>query len=68
MQVNLTGSWFPEAFSGRMNNLQRFANGEDAELVSSVEDAWNTMSLVESAFESSATSATPLASVPKCLC
>ena len=63
MQVNLTGSWFPEAFSGRMNNLQRFANGEDAELVSSVEDAWNTMSLVESAFESSANSATPLASV-----
>ena len=63
MQVNLTGSWFPEAFSGRMNNLQRFANGEDAELVSSVEDAWYTMSLVESAFESSATSATPLASV-----
>jgi len=63
-QVSLTGSWFPEAFAGRMANLQRFANGEDGELVSSVEDAWHTMAIVESAFQSSAASATPLASIP----
>lgn len=60
-QVDLSGSWFPEAFAGRMANLQRFANGEDTELISSVEDAWHTMALVESAFTSSATNATPIA-------
>lgn len=63
-QVNLTGSWFPDAFTGRMANLQRVASGEDTALVSSVEDAWHTMALVESAFSSSATPATPLAPIP----
>jgi len=60
-QVNLSGSWFPNAFTGRMANLQRFANEEDTELISSVEDSWHTMSLVESAFSASAGSATPVA-------
>lgn len=62
-QVTLTGSWFPEAFTGRMANLQRYANGEDDELVSSVEDAWQTMALVEAAFTSNAASATPIATL-----
>jgi predicted dehydrogenase len=62
--VPLNGSWFPDAFTGRMANLQRFAAGEDAELVSSVEDAWNTMALVEAAYESSAAPATPLERKP----
>jgi len=44
--------------------VQRFAAGEDAELVSSVEDAWNTMALVEAAYRSSATPATPLEERP----
>jgi predicted dehydrogenase len=52
--------WFPAAFAGRMANLQRFAAGEDAELVASVEDAWMTMALVEAAYRSSAAPATPL--------
>lgn len=60
-QVNLSGSWFPEAFAGRMSNLQRYANGEDTELISSVEDAWYTMALVEAAFASSSGNATPIA-------
>jgi hypothetical protein len=47
-----------------MANLQRFASGEDAALVSSVEDAWNTMALVEAAYQSSAAPATPLARKP----
>ena len=47
----LAGAWFPDAFVGRMANLQRFCAGEDAELVSSVEDAWNTMALVEAAYQ-----------------
>lgn len=62
--VPLAGSWFPDAFTGRMANLQRFAAGEDAELISSVEDAWNTMALVEAAYASSAAPATPLERKP----
>lgn len=62
--VPLEGTWFPDAFVGRMANLQRFAAGEDAELVSSVEDAWNTMALVEAAYASTAAPATPLAARP----
>jgi predicted dehydrogenase len=58
--VPLKGAWFPDAFIGRMANLQRFVSSEDAELVSSVEDAWNTMALVEAAYQSSASPATPL--------
>lgn len=62
--VPLEGKWFPDAFVGRMANLQRYASGEDAELVSSVEDAWNTMALVEAAYKSSAAPATPLERKP----
>ena len=58
--VPLVGGWFPDAFIGRMANLQRFIAGEDETLVASVEDAWTTMALVEAAFESSARPATPL--------
>ena len=64
MPVPLEGTWFPDAFVGRMANLQRFVSGEDAELVSSVEDAWMTMALVEAAYTSSAAPATPLAARP----
>jgi predicted dehydrogenase len=63
-QVPLEGAWFPDAFIGRMANLQRFAAGEDDRLVGSVEDAWTTMALVEAAFESSARPATPLSAHP----
>jgi predicted dehydrogenase len=64
VDVPLAGTWFPDAFVGRMANLQRFVAGEDAELVSSVEDAWNTMALVEAAYQSNAAPATPLAKRP----
>lgn len=63
-QVPLRGSWFPHAFIGTMSNLQRFAAGEDARLITSVEDAWHTMALVEAAFESAAAPATPLEAKP----
>jgi predicted dehydrogenase len=62
--VPLQGEWFPDAFVGRMANLQRFASGEDSELVSSVEDGWNTMALVEAAYKSSSQPATPLEKRP----
>ncbi len=64
IQVPLHGAWFPDAFVGRMANLQRFVAGEDSVLVSSVEDAWHTMALIEAAYQSSAAPATPLARKP----
>jgi predicted dehydrogenase len=64
VDVPLKGTWFPDAFVGRMANLQRFVAGQDTELVSPVEDAWNTMALVEAAYQSSAAPATPLAKRP----
>ena len=63
-EVPLRGSWFPDAFVGRMANLQRFCASEDPVLIASVEDAWTTMALVEAAFESSAKPATPLKAHP----
>ena len=62
--VALHGAWFPDAFANRMNQLQRFANGEEDTLIGNVEDAWFTMALVEAAYESSAAPATPLAKKP----
>jgi predicted dehydrogenase len=60
--VLLRGSWFLEAFEGPMANLQRFVAGEDAALVSSAEDAFRTMAVVEACYESSARGATPIPS------
>lgn len=48
--VPLRGSWFTEAFEGPMSNLQRFVAGEDARLVSPVDDAVRTMALVEACY------------------
>jgi predicted dehydrogenase len=61
-EIALRGSWFLEAFEGPMSNLQRFVAGEDSKLVSSVEDAFRTMAVVEACYESSARGATPIPS------
>jgi predicted dehydrogenase len=63
-QIPLEGGWFPHAFVGTMSNLQRFAAGEDEVLLTSVEDAWHTMALVEACFRSSAAPATPVPTSP----
>jgi predicted dehydrogenase len=60
----LMGSWFIDSFANRMAQLQRFVTGQEPTLVSGVEDAWTTMALVEAAYESSASPATPLAPKP----
>lgn len=62
--VPLVGNWFPDAFSGTMSNLQRFANGEDACLSTKVEDALKTMALIEALYESNASGATRIESAP----
>ena len=49
-QVKLEGRWFIDAFMGPMRNLQRFADGEDSELYSGIEDAYQTMALVEACY------------------
>ncbi|MFG6448637.1 Gfo/Idh/MocA family protein [Roseateles sp. BYS180W] len=51
----LQGSWFPDAFVGPMANLQRFAAGQDPQLLTAVGDVVHTMALVEAAYQSSAT-------------
>jgi predicted dehydrogenase len=58
-QIPLIGEWFPDAFIGVMANLQRFAQGEDSVLETSVESAWRTMALVEACYQSSAIPGAP---------
>lgn len=64
VQVPLQAGWFPDAFIGRMANLQRAASGEDAQLEASVEDAWHTMALVEALYRSNAAHLTPVPTAP----
>jgi predicted dehydrogenase len=59
-QIQLDGGWFIESFMGTMRNVQRFDTGEDDHLFSGVEDAYQTMVLVEACFESMKVPATPL--------
>jgi predicted dehydrogenase len=47
------GTWFPDAFSASMANLMCFAEGSSDVLVNSLESAYKTMQVVESAYESS---------------
>jgi predicted dehydrogenase len=60
IEVPLRGSWFLEAFEGPMANLQRVVAGEDEALVSSVEDAFRTMAVVEACYASSAAGGVPV--------
>ncbi|HEY7090967.1 MAG TPA: Gfo/Idh/MocA family oxidoreductase [Tepidisphaeraceae bacterium] len=56
----LEGSWFPHGFVGTMASIQRYVEGSDTTLATSVEDAIKTMAVVEAAYESSAKGATPI--------
>jgi len=58
--VELEGSWFIDSFGNRMRQFQRVVTGEEKTLISSVEDAWYTMALVEKAYESSSKPATKI--------
>jgi predicted dehydrogenase len=51
--IAIDGNWFPDAFIGSMGSLQRFIAGESTELPTSVEDAIDTMRVVEAAYLSS---------------
>ena len=62
-RIPLRGSWFTSAFEGPMSNLQRFVAGEDAALVSPVDDAIKTMAVVEACYRSSEGGSTPIPEV-----
>jgi len=47
------GNWFPDAFTGSMGSLQSYVTGARDKLPTSVEDAINTMRVVEAAYLSS---------------
>ena len=47
------GNWFPDAFIGSMNSLQQYVTGESKLLPTRVDDALDTMRVVEAAYLSS---------------
>jgi predicted dehydrogenase len=54
------GNWFPDAFVGSMGALQSYVEGSVAELPIGFESAYETMTLVEAAYRSSASQSEPL--------
>jgi predicted dehydrogenase len=58
--IPLVGDWFPHAFIGPMTALMRRANGEATELPTSVEDAFETMAVVEACYDSNARGGAPI--------
>lgn len=53
-RLELSGSWFPDAFARSIASLMGHLDGASSTLPASVEDAYRTMAVVESAYESSA--------------
>ena len=56
----IAGEWFPDAFLGSMLSVQRFALGEADAMPTRVEDALDTMRVVEAAYLSSERGGEPL--------
>ena len=52
-ELPVGGNWFPDAFLGSMLSLQSYVHGESTVLPTSVEDAIDTMRVVEAAYLSS---------------
>ncbi|MDN3688553.1 Gfo/Idh/MocA family protein [Cyclobacterium jeungdonense] len=52
-ELPLTGDWFPQAFIGPMASLQNHLKNPSAAFPNAVEDAFQTMRLVEKLYESS---------------
>jgi len=58
--VDIEGTWFPDAFIGSISSLMRYVEGSTDVLPTAVEDAFQTMAVVEAACQSSAAGATSL--------
>lgn len=54
------GNWFPDAFIGSMGSLQAYVDGATQLLPTSVEDAIQTMRIVEAAYQSSERGGQPM--------
>lgn len=52
-EIAIKGDWFPEAFVGTMAGLQRHVEDRNVPLPHSTADAYETMKLVEAAYQSS---------------
>ncbi|QOD61810.1 Gfo/Idh/MocA family oxidoreductase [Polaribacter haliotis] len=52
-EIKINGGWFPEAFIGTMAGLQNHVLDKNIPLLHSTEDAFDTMKLVEKAYQSS---------------
>lgn len=59
-EQELNGSWFPDAFIGTMSSLMRYETGETDHVPTRVEDAFNTMAVVHSAYRSSSDGGEPI--------
>ncbi len=51
--IAVSGNWFPDGFMGPMGALQAFAEGSAGVPPTNIEDAYQTMALVEALYESS---------------
>ncbi len=60
----ISGEWFPDAFLGSMMSVQRFALGEANAMPTRVDDALDTMRVVEAAYLSSERGGEPLPLIP----
>lgn len=58
-QLEFSGSWFPDAFIGSMGALHRYLEGSVPDLPTSVEDVYQTMAVVEAAYEASLSGGVP---------
>ena len=52
-EAEVSGNWFPDAFMGTMGSLQAYLEGSTPLLPTRVEDAFDTMRVVEAAYISS---------------
>ncbi len=59
------GNWFPDAFAGSMGSLQSYVTGASDKLPTSVEDAIDTMRVVEAAYLSSRRDGIVLGDLPR---
>ena len=58
--IPLQGRWFPDAFVNVMSNLQRVVCGEEHRLHTCVDDAFETMAVVEACRRATAGGGTPV--------
>jgi len=59
-EIKLEGSWYPDAFIGSMADLLCYLEGSSTTMITSVEEAYRTMQLVEAAYLSGENGGIPI--------